>query len=189
MPMPDLIKDMSRLSLDEIGQLAAEAHLPPVNAWDPPLTGPSHVRIARDGRWFHRGDLIIRENLIRLFATILRREADGGYMLVTPQEKQSVEVEDAPFIAVEVRTEGEGHGRSLAFRTTLGEMVVAGPAHPIRFDAVEGEPAPYIAVRDGLEARIVRPVFYELAELALVEDASPLGLWSGGAFFSMAALV
>jgi uncharacterized protein len=189
MPMPDLIKDMSRLSLDEIAQIAANAHLPPVMKWDPPLTGSSHIRITRDGRWFHQGNLIGRENLVRLFAAILRREDDGTYMLVTPHEKQSVEVEDVPFIALEVKAEGQGPARQLAFRTSIGDMVVAGTEHPLRFDAIEGEPAPYILVRKGLEARIARPVFYELAEMAIEEDATPPGLWSDGSFFSMAALL
>jgi uncharacterized protein len=189
MPMPDLIKDMSRLSLAEIGQYASDANLPPVDMWDPPFTGPSHVRIAQDGRWFHKGDLIIRENLVRLFASILRREADGGFMLVTPIEKQSVDVEDAPFIAIEVRSEGEGTARKLAFRTTIGDMVIADAEHHLRFESLADGPAPYILIRAGLEARIVRPVFYELAELALAEDAKPLGLWSHGSFFSMANLL
>jgi uncharacterized protein len=189
MPMPDLIKDMTHLSLAEIVQCVSDTHLPPVDKWDSPFTGPSHVRIARDGRWYHQGDLIARENLVRLFATLLRKEPDGSYMLVTPVEKQSVDVEDAPFIAVEVRSEGQGQGRSLAFRTTTGDMIIAGADHPLRFELVADSPAPYILVRTGLEARIARPVFYELVEMALADDAKPLGLWSSGTFFSMATLL
>lgn len=189
MPMPELAKDLSRLSLDQIAQMAADTKLPPVDRWDPPLSGDSLIRIARDGRWYHDGGLIERENLVRLFATILRREADGGYVLVTPVEKQSVAVEDAPFMAVEVKSEGTGRGRTLAFRLNVGDMVIADADHPIRFDSREGEPAPYLAVRGGMEARIARAVFYELADLALGEANDPPGLWSGDRFFSMAALL
>jgi hypothetical protein len=106
-------------------------------------------------------------------------------VLVTPVEKLDIEVEDAPFVAVELKSEGEGEGRSLAFRLNTGDLVVAGPEHPLRFAAGEDGPSPYVEVRGGLEALIARPVYYELANLALAEGAEPAGLWSGGAFFPL----
>ena len=123
--------------------------------------------------------------MVRLFSTILRREPDGSFVLVTPVEKLTIEVEDAPFVAVELKTEGEGEARSLAFRLNTGDLVVAGPNNRLRFEAGEEGPHPYVTVRAGLEALIARPVYYELANLALAEGAEPAGLWSGGAFFPL----
>jgi len=185
--MAELPEDLSRLSLAEIAQMAADRKLPPVESWHPERTGDSAMRIARDGRWFHEGSPIERYNMVRLFSTILRREPDGSHVLVTPAEKLSIEVEDAPFLAVEVKSEGQGRARRLAFRLNTGDMVVAGPEHPLRFDEHDGEPAPYLAVRGGMDARIARAPYYELAELALEEGATPPGLWSDGRFFAMAA--
>jgi hypothetical protein len=169
-----------------VARLAAERKLPPVERWNPEHCGDSAMRIARDGSWFHEGSPIGRPAMVRLFSTILRREPDGGFVLVTPAEKLDIEVEDAPFVAVELKSEGEGRERSLAFRLNTGDLVVAGPDHGLRFAAGEDGPLPYLHVRSGLEARIARPVYYELAEIALDEAGDPPGLWSGGAFFAMA---
>jgi hypothetical protein len=185
MPSPEPPSDLSALSLAEIARLAEEKKLPPVERWNPTHCGDSAMRIARDGTWFHEGSPIGRPAMVRLFSTILRREEDGSYVLVTPAEKLSIEVEDAPFVAVELKSEGEGRGRSLAFRINTGDMVVAGPGHPIRMKPAEDGPHPYVEVRAGLEALVARPVYYELAELALAESESPPGLWSGGAFFAL----
>jgi len=125
--------------------------------------------------------------MVRLFSTILRREPDGSYVLVTPVEKLSIEVEDAPFVAVEMKTEGEGDGRRLAFRLNTGDLVIADAAHPLRVIERADGPHPYVTVRDGLEALIARPVYYELANLALDEDGDPPGLWSEGRFFALEA--
>jgi hypothetical protein len=143
------------------------------------------MRIARDGTWFHEGSPIGRQAMVRLFSTILRRDADGGFVLVTPVEKLDIEVEDAPFVAVELKSEGEGENRSLAFRLNTGDLVVAGPERPLRFVPGEDGPHPYVEVRPGLDALIARPVYYELANLALAEGVEPAGLWSGGAFFPL----
>ena len=182
MPMPPPPEDLSRLSLAEIARLAEEKRLPPVEKWHPTHCGHSEMRIARDGTWFHQGSPIGRPAMVRLFSTILRREPDGGFVLVTPAEKLDILVEDAPFVAVELRTEGEGERRSLAFRLNTGDLVVAGPAHRLRF---ERGPHPYVEVRKGLDALVARPVYYELAEIALAEGAEPPGLWSGGLFFPL----
>lgn len=169
--------ELSGLSLADLERLAADPRLPPVERWDPPHCGHSRMRIARDGTWFHEGRPIRRPAMVRLFASILRREPDGGYVLVTPVERLAIDVEDAPFVAVELASEGAGRGRSLAFRLNTDEVAIAGPGHPLRLD----KGRPYLAVRRGLDALVARPVFYELAEIALADG----GVWSGGAFFSL----
>jgi hypothetical protein len=143
------------------------------------------MRIARDGTWYHQGAPIGRPAMVRLFSTILRREPDGSFVLVTPVEKLAITVEDAPFVAVELKSEGEGARRRLAFRLNTGDVIVAGPDRPIRLKPGEEGPHPYVEVRPGLDALVARPVYYELAELALDEGARPPGLWSGGAFFPL----
>ena len=151
--------------------------------------GDLDMRIARDGTWFYRGSPIARQPLVKLFASVLRREPDGSYWLVTPVERGRVTVDDAPFVAVEVTSEGSGPQRRLSFRTNLDEIVAAGPEHRLRIDtAANGEPAPYILVRAGLEALINRAVFYELIDLADIERGEvggPFGLWSDGVFFDL----
>jgi hypothetical protein len=151
--------------------------------------GDLEMRIARDGTWFYRKSPIGRLPLVKLFASVLRREADGRYWLVTPAERGSIEVDDVPFLAVEVTVEGEGRDQQLIFRTNLDEFVTAGPDNPLRVEtAASGEPAPYILVRDGLEARLARPVFYELVELGTEEpigETTQFGAWSRGVFFRL----
>jgi hypothetical protein len=174
--------DFSSLSLADIARMAEEKRLPPVDKWNPTHCGDSLMRIARDGTWYHEGSPIGRPAMVRLFATILRREPDGGFVLVTPVEKLGIDVEDAPFTAVELKSEGAGEDRNLAFRLNTGDLVVAGPEHRLRFE--EG-PHPYLEVRKGLDALVVRSVYYELAEIALAEGASPPGVWSQGACFAL----
>lgn len=184
MPPPP---DLAALSLSEIAELAAQHRLPPVGQWHPTHCGDSEMRIARDGTWFHQGSPIGRINMVRLFSTILRREPDGSHVLVTPVEKLDIAVEDAPFIATQLKAEGEGEQASLTFQLNTGELVTAGPEHPLRFSEGEDGPRPYLHVRgeigNGLEALVARPVFYELAELALAAD--PPAIWSDGARFTL----
>ena len=178
-------RDSAGRTLGELAALLGQDKLPPVHLWNPAHCGDSFMRIASDGTWFHEGSPIGRKELVRLFSTILRREADGSHVLVTPVEKLSIVVEDAPFIAVEATTEGEGPARRLIFRTNVDDLVEAGPDHELRVEtAADGTPRPYLHVRGGLEALVNRAVFYQLADLALAEGASPPGLWSGGAFFA-----
>jgi hypothetical protein len=162
---------------------AVDRTRPPINR------GDLGMRIARDGTWFYRGSPIGRLPLVKLFASVLRREADGRYWLVTPAERGRVEVEDVPFLAVALTVEGDGREQRLIFRTNLDDIVTAGPDHPLRVEtAASGEPAPYILVRDNLEARIGRPVFYDLVELGMeerVEETAQFGVWSGGEFFRL----
>ena len=175
--------ELAGLSLAEIARAVAERRLPPVDQWNPPHCGDSGMRIARDGTWFHEGAPIRRPAMVRLFASLLRREDDGRYVLVTPVEKLDIIVEDAPFVAIEACSEGTGVEGRIAFRLNTDEPVVAGPDH--KLGMVAGRP--YLTVRAGLEAAIARPVYYELAELALEEGADPPGLWSDGSFFPLGA--
>ena len=185
MPPPP---DLQSLSLADIARLAEENRLPPVDKWNPTHCGDSEMRIARDGTWYHQGSPIGRQAMVRLFSTILRREADGGYVLVTPVEKLDIQVEHAPFLAVEMKAEGEGPNARLAFRLNTGDLVTAGPDHPIRFVAeTADELRPYLHVRGGLEALVARSVYYELAERGLAEGQEPPGIWSNGAFFALEA--
>ncbi|CAN5391660.1 DUF1285 domain-containing protein [soil metagenome] len=184
MPM-DPMPDLSALSLAEIARLAADQKLPPIERWNPTHCGDSEMRIARDGSWYHQGSPIGRETMVRLFATILRREPEGNYVLVTPVEKLDIAVEDAPFVAVEMKAEGAGQAQSLAFRLNTGDLVTAGPDHPLRFAAGEDGPRPYLMVRGGMEALVARSVYYELANLAIANGDEPPGLWSKGAFFAL----
>ena len=165
---------------------------------DQPLTerrlidcGDLNMRIARDGTWFYHGSPIGRKPLVKLFASVLRREENGEYWLVTPAERGRVEVEDAPFLAVELAIEGSGREQVLRFRTNLDEWTEAGPERPIRIEPGEDRsgPRPYVLVRDGLEALIARPVFYELVALAgpKGDGGQELGVWSKGAFFPLSA--
>lgn len=183
--MPEALPDLSGLSLADIARLAEERKLPPVEQWNPDHCGHSGMRITRDGIWFHEESPIGRTAMVRLFSTILRREKDGSFVLVTPAEKLDIDVEDAPFVAVELKTEQEGQDRSIAFRLNTGDLVVAGPDHPLRFEQRPDGPHPYVEVRSCLDALVARPVYYELANIALSEGAAPLGLWSNGVFFPM----
>jgi hypothetical protein len=165
------------------------------------LCGDLALRIGRDGTWFYQGSPIRRKELVCLFASCLKRESDG-YWIETPAERGRIEVEDVPFVAVELFWSkgpcaegtggpcGCGEGQELTFRTNVDEMVTAGPRHPIRIarDVVTCAPTPYVMVRDGLEARISRAVYYELVALAvpeLVHGERVLGVWSGGVFFPL----
>lgn len=180
-------QDFAGLSLSDIAALGAENRLPPVDTWHPAHCGDSQMRIASDGTWFHEGSPIGRAAMVRLFSTILRREPDGGYVLVTPAEKLSIQVDDAPFVAVELKSDGVGEQRRLAFRLNTGDLVMAGADHGLRVvDKADG-PHPYVTVRKGLDALIARPVYYELVHLALDEGNEPPGLWSEGCFFALDA--
>ena len=158
--------------------------------------GDFDMRIGADGTWYYRNSPIGRLPLVKLFASVLRREADGSYWLVTPAERGTIVVDDVPFVAVEVDAEGEGASRRLHFRTNLDERVTADADHPIRVetDPETGEPRPYIHVREGLEARILRPVYYRLVELGEFRaddtdsDKESFGIWSGGQFFILGTL-
>lgn len=144
------------------------------------------IRIGADGTWYYQGSPITRSRLVKLFSTVLRREGDG-YFLVTPVERGRIDVDDAPFVAVALRREGEGASQRLVFRTNVDDEVTADAGHPIRVAPDTGDgPRPYVMVRDGLEALIARAVYYDLVELGeerVEGDTTRLGVWSGGQFF------
>ncbi len=169
----------------ELASLSTGKGLPPVERWNPAYCGELDLVIRRDGVWIHEGTPIGRPSLVRLFSTVLKREGER-YFLVTPVEKLEIKVEDAPFVAVLMRQEGEGAGQSLVFTTNVGDEIAAGPDHAIEYRTVNGGRAPYLHVRAGLWARIARSVFYELVGLAETRDengAAQFGVASGGAFF------
>ena len=152
--------------------------------------GDIDMRIARDGTWFYHGTPIGRKPLVKLFAGVLRRDEAGDYWLETPAEKCRIRVDDAPFTAVEMTMDGAGRDQVLSFRTNVDENVIADAAHPLRItvDSESGEPAPYIKVRGGLEALIVRAVYYDLVALGVDEvrdGTAEFGVWSGGVFFPL----
>jgi uncharacterized protein len=162
---------------------------PPVDCGDLPFL------IRRDGTWLYQGTPIPRKELVCLFASVLRRDAEGRWWLRTPAERGRIEVEDAPFVAVELDWSGDGRHQTLSFRTNTDQVVTAGPDHPIRVthDILTCEPTPYILLRPGdgalgIEARINRAVFYELVALAVPEFVGAhlmLGVWSSGQFFPL----
>ena len=177
--------ELQGISLAELQTLIDQRRLPPVDKWDPERCGHSGMRIARDGTWFHEGAPITRPAMVRLFSTVLRREPDGRHVLVTPVEKLDIDVEGAAFRAIAMRREGQGQGQTLAFSLDSGDAVILGPDHPLNMVETDSGPSPRLLVRHGLEAELSRPVYYELAELALAAD--PPGVWSSGAFFPLDA--
>lgn len=181
--MPYEAPDLAKLNLSDIAELVANRKLPPVESWEPAETGDSEMRIASDGKWFHQGGEITRPAMIRAFSSLMRRDSDGQHWLVTPQQKLSIIVDDAPFIAAELQSEGEGQARSLAFRLNTDDLVFADAEHPI--EVRNG--LPYLHVRGGMWAKLARPVYYELANLALAENADAPSIWSKGSQFPLAA--
>ena len=177
--------ELHGVSLGELQKRIDERRLPPVDQWHPERCGHSGMRIARDGTWYHEGAPIRRRAMVRLFSTVLRREPDGRHVLVTPAEMLEIEVESTAFRAIEMRSDGDGRRRRIVFGLDSGDAVILGRDHPLTIVPTEQGPSPRIQVRHGLEAELSRPVYYELAELALAEGAEPAGLWSDGLFFTL----
>ena len=159
--------ELAALSLAEIAALVEARELPPLDQWAPQRQGDSLMRIAADGRWFHDGGEIRRPAMIRAFAALLTRDEQGRHWLVTPHERLSIEVEDAAFIAVDVKRENG----ALAFRLGTDDLIIAGPDHPIRSAGDPDTPAIYLGVRHGTEARLNRSTYGQLIEIALVDGA------------------
>ena len=172
-------------TLADISALVSQAGgKPPVDRWHPTHCGALDIVIRRDGHWVHEGSPIGREAMVALFASVLRREPDGSYVLVTPGEKLAVAVEDAPFLLVEMRMEGEGATRRIAMRDNVGDWTEIGPRHPLRLVSTDDAFKPYALIRGRLEGLANRSVAQELA--ALIEPDGE-GLWAGGVFFPVAA--
>ena len=173
----------------------------PVHLWDPPFCGDIDLVIRRDGTWVHEGRPIRRPAMVKLFASILKREADGRIYLVTPVEKVGITVEDCPFLVVDMKVESPGASQSVLFITNTDETVCLDSEHPLRVDAdpESGEPHPVLEVRNGLDGLLTRAVFYRLAELAQSgaesgeqpgrepggEPGDELGVRSAGQFFKL----
>ncbi|MGD9662792.1 MAG: DUF1285 domain-containing protein [Porticoccaceae bacterium] len=166
----------------------SSAKLPPVQQWNPPLSGDIDILITRNGHWFHEGGEIKRKALVKLFASILKKEGDE-FFLVTPVEKWRIRVEDVPFTIVSVDVQQRNDVQVLVFETSVGDKIVAGKDNPLRVEVnSKGEPSPYLLVRHGLEGIINRAVFYQLAELAEPgsgEKKAVQGVYSLGVFFPL----
>lgn len=177
---------LERLLLDD-----SDKSRPPVHLWDPAARPDIGLVIQRDGTWIHQGSPIERIELVKLFSSVLRREADGRYFIVTPVEKVPIRVVDAPFLAVEMEVRGAGDGQELIWRTNVDDVFTAGTDHPLRFELEDssGGLKPYISVRYGLEARVTRALYYDLVNLgdfSSRDGVEHFGVWTGGQFFPMA---
>lgn len=179
-------------SIDELAKQLEQQQLdtlPPVDQWNPPLSGDIDIRIDREGRWYHEGSPFQREKLVKLFASILKREGDE-YFLVTPVEKFRIQVDDLPFSVIAVEEVESAEGLALKFTTNLGDQVVAGKDHPlvVETDPDGAEPRPSIRIRKNMEARIHRNVFYDLVEKARhreTAECSVLEVGSGNQVFEL----
>ncbi len=163
---------------------------PPLEQWNPELSGDMDLRVSRDGQWIFKGEPMAREAIVRLFSTILRREADGHYYLVTPVEKWRLQVEDTPLLAHSLEASGKAEQQVLSLTTSVGEILEIGPDHPLEVGTYDNsdEPRPVVTVRHGVEARLVTAAFYDLAEHAIerVEHGqSVFGVWSHGIFYKI----
>lgn len=176
--------------LDEL-EPVKNGKLPPVHLWHPDNCRDIDMRIDRDGNWFYMGSPIGRERMVRLFSSILRRDEDDRYYLVTPVEKCGIEVEDVPFVVTGLEVFGIGQGQAVQLTTNVDDTVAVSELAPLRF-AESGEPGvhiPYVLVRDRLEARVNRAVFYDLVDLGSIQPVDGtdwFGLWSGGRFWPIA---
>lgn len=183
-------------SLEALEAALADDSLPPVHLWQPEISRSIDMRIARNGDWYYQGSVISRKRMVRLFSSVLRLDDDGHHYLVTPQEKCRIVVEDAPFTAVLLHTEGKGKEQKLIFTTNTGDNVIAGTDHAITIKYIrpDGEPSPYVHVRDGLNALLSRSVYIELAERLVLADSQisdtdnteQFGVYSDGVFFPLA---
>lgn len=171
--------ELASLSLSQIAELVDARKLPPLDSWSPQVTGDSEMRIAADGRWYHQGGIISRPAMVRAFASLLLRDDSGQHWLVTPMQKLSIAVEDAAFIATDVRQDGDG----LAFRLNTDDFIIADAQHPLIARGDPETPAIYLSVRHGTQARLNRSTWAQLAEIALAGDGT--SVTSRGATFSL----
>lgn len=176
--LPDFASDIRKLVGDS-------NQLPPVQSWHPSVIGDIDIRIAKDGGWFYRDEVMSRVDVVKLLSSILRKDEDE-FFLVTPTEKMRIKVEDAPFVVNMMDVEGEGQSQKLHFSTQLGDCFTLSSSHPLSVKYNEKqEPSPYLLVRDRLEAKVNRQVYYEMAELCVVKagKSEQYGLWSCGGFY------
>jgi len=178
--------ELAALSLTEVAELVAARKLPPVDTWQPAVVGESHMRIGPDGRWFHEGGEIRRPAMVRAFASLLSRDEAGQHWLVTPTQKLSIAVDDAAFIAIDVKLDGTPDEPVLVFRLNTDDIVIAGPDHAIASEGDPETPAIYLHVRHGTRARLNRSTYAQLVEIALERDpGAGLCVMSQGELFSL----
>lgn len=195
------MKDNKKIGSSNISDLKMEVNRP--NSTSPPsnqtdeqrrfLCNDPNICIDREGNWFHNGTPINRKKLVKLFSSILLKDQEDRFWLVTPAEKEEIIVEDAPFMAVELSVRGKGKKQNLVFRTNMDEYVQASLSHPIKIhdNCETGEPAPYVLVRNNLDAKLTRSVFYQLIDLGVEKtdgDGRRFGVWSNGTFFDIGKL-
>lgn len=188
---PAAMHDKKQMNVGLEALIAAAGHgggVRPVEAWNPPYCGDIGMAIRADGTWMFRGSPIGRPALVKLFASLLRKDEDGCTYLVTPVERVDCDVADAPFLAVEMAVTGDGNGQTLTFRTNVDDVLAAGPEHPMRFTIQQpaGGLKPYVHVRGRLEALLTRALYADLVELAVEHDGQA-GVWSGGVFWPFEA--
>ena len=179
----DIPPDLAGMNLLEIAEQVKARKLPPVDTWKPESTSDSRMHIAADGTWYHDGSPITRPAMVRAFASLLWRDpADGQHYLVTPHYRQTIEVEDAAFIATDMREDGD----ALAFRLNTDELVIAGPDNPLRAEGERDAPTIYLAVRHGTEAKLDRSTWLQLAQFALAHgEGDDLSVTSQNERFSL----
>ena len=163
---------------------------PPIHLWHPELEKEIDMEVKGNGDWYYEGTIIKRQRLIHLFASVLRLEDDSEYYLITPHERCRIKVQDAPFIAILLDVDGSDETQNLTFTTNMAEVVLAGPENKLKFDIdpISAEPSPYLHVRDGLQARLHRNVYYQLADLMVIKTVAKqewLGVWSKGVFLPL----
>lgn len=193
-----LLSMLTHLRLDQVPRGIHEPGGTPKSSVSFPAERFYDMRIDRDGTWFHEGRPIARMPLVKLFASVLRRETDGSYWLVTPVERGRIEVDDVPFVVVELSAEGAGSRQTVRFRSNLDEWVAIGPNHPLLLrkppsapdaaTSVPVAPVPYVDIRSKLEGRLLRPVYYELVDLCephRQDGVTRYGVWSEGQFFAL----
>ena len=173
------------ISLADLAAAIEQRSAPPVDRWNPDHCGHSGMRIARDGTWFHEGTPIDRPAMTRLFSSVLRREPDGSHVLVTPVERLTIDVEATAFRATQMTMAGDGETRRIGLTLDSGDALIVGPDHPLKIVEAADGPSPRVAVRFGLEAELSRPLYYELAEIAIAEGHNPPGVWSDEKFFPL----
>lgn len=177
--------------VDQIKTVTGAESRPQLHLWHPELSGDIDILVKRTGEWLYQGKPIARESIVRLFATILRREEDGHYYLVTPVEKWRIQVEDTPLLAHSLVVTGDGDQRTLSVTTNIGEVLPIDEEHPLAVGTYPdtGEPRPVILLPHGLEARMVRSAYYDLADLVAAggtDPDAPSGVWSHGNFYQIA---
>lgn len=163
---------------------------PPLDQWHPELSGDMDLRVSRDGQWVHKGEPISREAIVKLFSTILRREDDQQYYLVTPVEKWRIQVDDTPLFAHSLTVEGSGEQQIIRLTTNVGETLEIGSEHPLEVGHYEdsGQPRPIVRVRHGVDARLVTAAYYDLAERVVeqtIGGKQALGVFSKGNFYQI----